>query len=284
MKKIQLADPKNDVAFRKVFGDEAHQKSICSFLNAVMELKEGEKVTHASLLDRSQNPDSEGAKNTIVDVRVKDQRDHQYIVEMQVDSEASFGCRSVYYLSKAYTRQLQKSEDYAKLKPVRFIGILNFNLFNDDDTHYVSPHLIINQKNGKNELNQLAFYYLELKKFKKELSECSSTLDLWCYLFKQGTKLEELPIEFAKDEGVSEAIETLEKHKWSDAELLAYEQKRDFDNNLQNNLILSREEGIKEGELKAKQETARILLKMGLSVGQIIEATQLSESEIQALQ
>jgi len=49
------------VAFRKVFGAESHQKAICSFLNAVMELKEDEKVAYAQLLDRSQVPEIESA-------------------------------------------------------------------------------------------------------------------------------------------------------------------------------------------------------------------------------
>jgi len=284
MRKINLVDPKNDVAFRKVFGDESHQKAICSFLNAVMELKEEEKVLSAELLDRSQLPDIEGAKDTIVDVRVKDQRGHQYIVEMQVDNQASFGCRSVYYLSKAYTRQLQRSEDYAKLKPVRFIGILDFNLFNEDDTHYINPHLIINQKNGKNELNQLAFYYLELKKFKKELHECGNTLDLWCYLFKQGWKLQELPIEFGQDEGITEAIETLEEHTWTEAELVAYEKNRDFKTNQEHNLQLKYEKGLQEGELKAKQLTAQKMLAKGLPIDDIAELTGLSREQIEQLQ
>ncbi|RUM55609.1 MAG: transposase, partial [Nautilia sp.] len=34
---MKFADPKNDLAFKKIFGDEKHKNILISFLNAVLD-------------------------------------------------------------------------------------------------------------------------------------------------------------------------------------------------------------------------------------------------------
>ncbi len=35
---MQFVDPRNDIAFRKIFGDEQHKGVLISFLNALLDL------------------------------------------------------------------------------------------------------------------------------------------------------------------------------------------------------------------------------------------------------
>jgi predicted transposase/invertase (TIGR01784 family) len=123
---MQFADIKNDIAFRKIFGNENKTEILISFLNVVLKLEGNQKITWIEILNPYQVPIVLGAKSTILDVKAKDKAGNEYIVEMQVTDKLDFAKSVVYYSAKSYSAQLNVSEDYFKLKPTIFIGILNF--------------------------------------------------------------------------------------------------------------------------------------------------------------
>jgi hypothetical protein len=47
---MKFADPKNDVAFRKIFGNEAKKVILISFLNSVLNLEGNMKIIHLDFL------------------------------------------------------------------------------------------------------------------------------------------------------------------------------------------------------------------------------------------
>ncbi len=81
---MQFADIKNDIAFRKIFGNENKKEILISFLNAVLKLEGNKKINWVEILNPYQLPRIIGSKSTILDVRARDLAGHSYIVEMQV--------------------------------------------------------------------------------------------------------------------------------------------------------------------------------------------------------
>jgi predicted transposase/invertase (TIGR01784 family) len=138
---MQFADIKNDIAFRKIFGNETKTEILISFLNAVLKLEGMKKLIWVEILNPYQLPIVLGAKSTILDVKAKDRAGNEYIVEMQVTDKLGFAKRVVYYSAKSYSTQLDVGEDYYKLKPTIFIGILNFEFL--ENPNYLSRHLIL---------------------------------------------------------------------------------------------------------------------------------------------
>jgi predicted transposase/invertase (TIGR01784 family) len=65
---------------------------------------------------------------------------------MQVEKETAFAKRAIYDSAKAYSGQLEKAENYHTLKPVIFLGILNFNMF--EHGNVISRHLILDKDTG----------------------------------------------------------------------------------------------------------------------------------------
>jgi predicted transposase/invertase (TIGR01784 family) len=63
---------------------------------------------------------------------------------MQLTDKKGLDKRITYYSAKGYASQLEASENYYKLKPVIFIGILNFEYL--QSSNYLSRHLIWMQK------------------------------------------------------------------------------------------------------------------------------------------
>lgn len=80
---MRYLDPKNDLTFKKVFGE--HPDLVVSFLNAMLPFEnEEEEIQTVEYLTPELVPENPLGKNSIVDVRCQDGRGRQFIVEMQV--------------------------------------------------------------------------------------------------------------------------------------------------------------------------------------------------------
>jgi hypothetical protein len=69
---VKFVDVKNDVAFRKIFGNEHKKIILVSFLNAVLDLEGQHRVKDVTLLNPFQLPRLSGEKSSIIDVRATD--------------------------------------------------------------------------------------------------------------------------------------------------------------------------------------------------------------------
>jgi predicted transposase/invertase (TIGR01784 family) len=73
-------DSKNDITFKKVFGE--HPKVLISFLNAFLPLQQDSEITEIEYLPAELLPDISELKNTIVDIRCRDNKGRQFLVEI----------------------------------------------------------------------------------------------------------------------------------------------------------------------------------------------------------
>ena len=122
---MKFVDIKNDIAFRKIFGNENKKEILISFVNAVLELPKGKKIIKVEIKNPYQLPEIKDLKSSILDVRATDERNISYIVEMQVEEIEGFDKRVQYYTAKQYSSQINKGDDYPKLNQVIFIGNLD---------------------------------------------------------------------------------------------------------------------------------------------------------------
>ncbi|MDR0700617.1 MAG: Rpn family recombination-promoting nuclease/putative transposase, partial [Tannerella sp.] len=137
-------DPKNDLIFKRIFGE--HPNLLKSFLNALMPLKADQRIESLEYLPSEQVPDNPAKKNSIVDVRCMDNYGRQFIVEMQMLWNSSFSNRLVFNASKAYVRQLEKSQRYHLLQPVYALAILD-SVFDKQTAEFYHHYRIVNDRN-----------------------------------------------------------------------------------------------------------------------------------------
>lgn len=102
---MRYLDPKADLTFKKVFGE--HPDLVISLLNALLPLEPEEEVMEIEYLPAELVPENPLRKNSIVDVRCKDKRGRQYLVEMQMVWSPEFQQRVLFNASKAYVRQIK---------------------------------------------------------------------------------------------------------------------------------------------------------------------------------
>ena len=109
---MKFADPKNDIAFKKIFGDENHKEVLISFLNSILNFKNENKIVDVILVNPYQVPKIEELKETILDIKATNKKGEHFIVEMQKNDKGDFAKRSLYYTSKAYVNQLNVILNY----------------------------------------------------------------------------------------------------------------------------------------------------------------------------
>jgi predicted transposase/invertase (TIGR01784 family) len=253
---MQFADVKNDIAFRKIFGNEQKTAPLISFLNASLELEGDHQVVSVSIANPYQFPRIAGEKATILDVRATDQSGRKFVVEMQVADKTGFDKRVQYYISRDYSMQIDEGEDYPLLHPAYFIGILDFPFGTDADYH--TRHLILNKVTNEHLLKDIQFSFIELPKFIKEMNELESPIDKWTYFIKHSEELHVIPDFANEDEGLKTAFIEADKYQWSKEELKAYDNVgiKEQDERGEKELVAqkAKEEGRAEGRAEGRVE------------------------------
>ena len=185
---MRFLNPKTDYAFKKIFGSEASQDILISFLNAILDLTGNDAIVEVAILDPRLAPKIEGMKDSYLDVRVKDQRGRSYIVEMQVLNVEGFEKRVLYNACKAYVNQLSKGDPYSLLSDVVAVTITDFTMF-PDLTRVVSHFGLRAAENPAICHKDLELVFAELPKFTKTEAELANTLDRWLYFLKTARDL-----------------------------------------------------------------------------------------------
>ena len=299
-------DPKADLTFKKIFGE--HKNLVISLLNALLPLKEDEYVESIEYWPAEKIPNrTEAEKYSIVDVCCKDNKQREFIVEMQMTWTESFKKRVLLNASKAYVAQTNKGMKYKNLQPVYALNFVNENFMNDVDEYYHYYHLVHDKYTDK-VIDGLHLIFVELKKFKPQTISERKMQVLWLrFLTEINDETREVPAELLENAEVSEALEIVERAAFDDAEMRAYDKFWDAVASRKSEINAVKREAEKakaeaeeakaeaeetkakaaEAEAKLKQEkldTARKLKAMNvMTTEQISEVTGLSNNEIEAL-
>ncbi len=224
------------------------------------------------ILNPYQLPIIKNLKASIIDVKARDKRGKTYIIEMQVAEPVGLDKRLLYYASKEYAQQIESGEHYSQLNPVIFIGIFDFQFTTGNK--YLSHHAVCDVENGERSIKDMDFYFIELPKFEKDLAELQEVTDKWIYFIKEAENLEVVPSN-VDDEGLKAAYQDANKYAWTKEELIAYDYAAMREQDERGKLELA--------EKRGKLEVAKNLKKMGLSLSDIMRATNLSDEDMERL-
>ncbi|QQR48906.1 Rpn family recombination-promoting nuclease/putative transposase [bacterium] len=282
---MRFLKPTTDIAFKKLFGCQKRSALTISFLNSILDKKDGEKITHVIINDGANHPTTIDKKMSFVDVSCTDQKNKHYIVEMQVIDEKNFIERAQYYAAFHLSRQLNAGDGYQKLVPVIFVGIVCFDLFKNNN--YISRYFLQEHETGDRSLNLLEFHFVELHKFEKELEDLVTDTDKWSYLMQQADAMITIPPQLKTPHEMVDALQVLEEGTWSSAEYENYMTELDQWRGKESLQTFfeqkGRIEGLAEGEKKGLLKAAQAMLIEGLNAPTIAKITKLSIEEIMAL-
>ena len=286
---MRYLSPKADLTFKKVFGE--HPDLIISFLNALLPFeKPEEEITQVEYLNPEMVPENPLRKNSIVDVRCKDQSGRQFIVEMQMMWTSAYKQRVLFNASKAYVSQLGKGNDYELLQPVYSLNLVN-DTFSESKGYY-HDFKIVEDAETKEVIEGLRFIFIELPKFTPDNYKGKKMQVLWLrYLTEINEQTREVPEELMENPEINKAVAQLEESAFSEAQLLGYDHFWDMVSTAKMQISSSRREGLEEGEKigiekgekKKAMDMARLMKADNEPVDKIIRYTNLSEEEINRL-
>jgi predicted transposase/invertase (TIGR01784 family) len=248
---MKFVDVKNDVAFRKIFGNENKKEILISFLNAVLKLKGDKRIKNVVIANPFQLPILPNMKTSIIDVKAKDYKGNTFIVEMQVADILAMDKRLLYYTSKEYSQQIVSGEKYTELNPVIFIGIFDFPFTEGVD--FYSHHAICNVETKERVIKDMDFYFIELTKFNKEVKDLSNIMDKWIYFIKEAETLDVIP-DNLDDEGLKEAYADANQSTWSQAELDAYNYAAMREQDDRGRIAAAEKKALQKGKEEGKEE------------------------------
>ncbi len=302
---MRYLDPKADLPFKKVFGE--HHDLVISFLNALLPFESAEEeIKSVEYLAPELVPNNPLWKDSVVDVRCRDGRGRQFIVEMQMMWTSEYKQRVLFNASKAYVRQLERGRNFSMLQPVYSLNMVN-DTFSDSEDYY-HDYRIVESADTKQVIEGLRFIFIELPKFTpKNFSEKKMKV-LWLrYLTEIDEKTRKVSPDLTGNPEIGKAIEQIEEAAFTDDELYIYDRFWDMVSTAKMQITSSRkdgmrkglkegmEKGMKEGIEKGMKEgmekgigeerirTARKMKAEGLGTDMITKITGLTPNDIDAL-
>ena len=310
---MRYLDPKADLTFKRVFGE--HKDLVISLLNAMLPLADNELIEEVEYLPAELVPDNPVRKYSIVDVRCRDRRGRQFLVEMQMVWSQEFMQRVMFNAAKAYVRQGDKAMQFKYLEPVYSLNLVN-DIYEPELEEFYHYYRMVHVEHSDRVIEGLHLVFVELPKFTPHTFTEKKMQALWLrYLTEISSNSRTVPADLLDVPEINKAVQVLEESAYNDAELYSYDKFWDmirvenalFDEGFgkgmqqgreqgilqgrEQGILQGREEGREEGILQGREEgrklerieTARNLKKLNIATLTIAQATGLSPEEISAL-
>ncbi len=302
---MRYLDPKADLTFKKIFGE--HKDLLISLINALLPLNDDEMVESVEYLPPELVPELPTGKNSIVDVRCKDVKGRQFIVEMQMIWTSAFQQRVLFNASKAFVRQLRRNRKYELLQPVYSLNLVNESFMNDYPDEYIHNNMV-HELHSDKIIEGLHLTFVELPKFKPHTQSERKMAVLWLrFLTEINEDTTTVPEELLANPETSKALKEVEESAFTEEEMEVYDhfwdmlgadrllfvdsnnisRKKGHEEGLAEGLAEGCKEGLAEGELKGmakeRNKVARAMLDKGMEVSVIAELTGLDEDAIRSL-
>jgi predicted transposase/invertase (TIGR01784 family) len=210
---------------------------------------------------------------------------------MQVLNHDGFEKRVLYNMTKNYSQQLKKGEQYHLLNPVIALTIVNFNMFEYEK--YKSSYILLEKDNFTKYSGDVELMFIELPKFNKSLEECKDIEDKWLYFIKNSEDLSIVPKDVEEEIKSAYSIANTANLTIDELELqrkrkeFIYIQKSSVEKAKREGREEGHQEGLEEGLEKGRKERdieiAKVSLSKGLDIETVSNITGLSIEELESI-
>lgn len=273
-------DPKADLTFKKVFGE--HKDLVISFLNALLPFESADEEISEVIeyLDPELRPRSPLKKDSVVDLRCRDARNRQFVVEMQMMWTSEFKQRVLFNASKAYVSQLDIGQDYELLQSVYSLNLVNDTYTKGDKWYH--DYRIVSVEETDEVIDGLRFVFIELPKFRPDSFGHKRMQVLWLrYLTEINAKTRKVPDELMAVPEIHRAVDALEESAFTDQQLLVYDKFWDMVSTsrtlINGALRRGRREGMQKGLEKGMAKGLERGMKKGMEKGMEKERLKIAD-------
>jgi predicted transposase/invertase (TIGR01784 family) len=247
--------PTNDFAFKKTFGTPENRIALISLLNAI--LNPQSPIVEVTLENPYNLQDFADDKLSILDIKAIDQSRALYDIEMQVTIFEGLVPRIVYYGCELYAVQLKAGGDYADLRPVYSICLVDGVLWQGSvQVHHAFQ--LADRKSGRVLQGTLEIHTLELARYNLRESDLrsASMLDCWLFWFLHAHEYEpEVLLKLFPQPAIQQATQTIARIAQITEDKAMYDAREKAIRDQQwmlNSVDRAYHKGEREGEIKGK--------------------------------
>ncbi|HOI89162.1 MAG TPA: Rpn family recombination-promoting nuclease/putative transposase [Candidatus Rifleibacterium sp.] len=280
----------NDLAFQWIFNQPGHEKILRSLLNALLHLEGADRIAEIHYLNPFNPARFVDSRKSVVDIKVRDEKNNWYEVEAQVWQRKGYIQRTAFYVAGLYAAQAKKGEEFNELTPAISISILGFNLFKES-TRVQEVFEFRNTDNSLTLPPTMSLHYIDLTRFnRKKPHELQSPFEKWLHLMKFSKAYARMRLDLTKvfpdEEEMAMALTEHTKLHADEAMRIRMEdrERARIDEILLRNAYLKegRAEGKIEGKNEKAREIARALKSENMNDEFIMKITGLSHEELKS--
>ena len=240
-------------------------------------------------------------KDVLLDLRCTGRDGTVFIVEVQCYRQENLFSRCVGYAARVYDSGTERGDGQKyDIPPVYFICLLGDGAEGFDregpmwEDRFISEYTFREKTSNDVPAETIFCIFVELNRFRKDLQECGSEEDRWCYALKRVGTLDGLP-DGLREDAFERLFRACEIARFDRDRRLTYENdmitERDYWNIIDTAARQGRAEGKAEGLAEGKAEglaegrikIARAFKEQGVAAETISAATGLSIEEVEAL-
>ena len=240
-------------------------------------------------------------KDVLLDLRCTGRDGTVFIVEVQCYRQENLFSRCVGYAARVYDSGTERGDGQRyDIPPVYFICLLGDGADGFDregplwEDRFISEYTFREKTSNDVPAETIFCIFVELNRFRKDLQECGSEEDRWCYALKRVGTLDSLP-DGLREDAFERLFRACEIARFDRDRRLTYENdmitERDYWNIIDTAARQGRTEGKAEGLAEGKAEglaegrikIARAFKEQGVAAETISAATGLSIEEVEAL-
>ena len=269
---MQIISPKTDFCAKELFLHEVIRKHFISDVTgSPLERIKFVRISNPYLSRRHRKQ-----KQRIVDILVEMNGNTKVNIEIQVRFYSHWDKRNLFYLAKMYTDDLRVGENYAKLKKIISISILDFDYTDSSQYHSV---YYLRDDTGQQFTDLFEVHLIELRK----KLHGGDPVDDWIRLFNAQTE-EELDMIHTKNAGINMAIGEVKKMSMSERMRARYEahMKEVRDRNAIEDYL--KNEALAEGRAEERVLVIEKMLSKHMAMEEIIDICDCDMQEIQEVQ
>ena len=267
---------KNDIIFKAFFSRKGNEEFLIDFLTALLKIEIKQIVIREEVNLQQLSTEEKGGR---LDLQAILNDGVIVNIELQIQNKRNLKERTTIYSSKVLAREVSRGTKYEDIKQVIMVNILDYEMLGFEE--YISETAIVLEKHREYEvLKGIKWYFVELPKFRKTHPDMSEKINQWLAFIDDYDKE---AVELAEKNN-----KTLEKARFEmnyltgDAAVRRLaELREDWEMDRNSDIYYAKEEGKEEGKQKEKFKIAKELKRMGLSKKKIIEATEITEEELE---
>lgn len=262
-------DPMIDFGFKKIFKESGKKELIIRPINAVF----GLDIVDVDIAESEQLGLTEEERKAFYDMRCTTSEGRTFIIEVQLADQEFFMERAIYYSSLLLVHEAERGDWNYELRPVFFLGLLNFDLRHIDPSHadptrFIHRFSIREDETHEQMSTAVRYAFLEISRFNKTKEECHNFEDRFLYIMKNLPTFAEKP-QLWDDPYFDDIMEEAEFANMTIEQRMQYslamKQRWDYKNTLDFAEKKGREEGIEEGRASEKERIVASLRAQGVS-------------------